>query len=136
MAEYYTFNEAAVAGVARIFREKEKTNAFNPMKDNQMTIEIVYPAQFRPYIHCKEQYQTPKIEKKGEYFIFTFGKEYSCKDFLEFIGNGGCVVFQHEAGVQIVTKQEETAKKIKSFVQRGNNFKISKGNNSLTVSLM
>lgn len=136
MAEYYTFNEASVAGVAKIVREKDKSNAFDPTTESCMSIEIERPAQFRPYIHCKEEYASPKIEKEGEYFIFTFGKEYKCKDFLEFIGNEGIVVFQHEDGVQIVTKREETAEKISSFVQRGTNFKISKGNNSLTVSLM
>ena len=136
MAEYYTFNEAAVAGVGRISREKDKANAFDPTTEETMTIQLISPAQYRPYIHCKEQYQAPDIKKEGDYYIFTFGKEYSCSDFREFIGSEGIVVFQHEEGVQIVTKREETAQKISSFVQRGSKFKISKGNNSLTVSLM
>ena len=136
MADYYTTNTAAVAGVAKLFREKDKISAFDPENDNCMSIELSTPAQYRPHIKCEENYQAPKCEHVGEYYIFTFGKEFKCDDFREFIDREGVVVFQNEESVEIVTKQKETARKIKDFVQRGKSFHISYGGRFITVSLL
>ncbi len=136
--EYFTTNNAAIAGVAAIRREDSKKDAFDPEKDQFLVLELKTPYQLRPHITCEEDYGAPIIKEEDEsegFFVFNFGKEYESKDFREFISNEGVIVFQNEHGVQLVTKNKKTAQKIKNFVQRGKKFRIKCGGHSITVEL-
>ena len=101
-----------------------------------MILDLKTPYQLRPHIACVEEYGVPEIKGNNEaegFYVFNFGKGYECKDFREFISREGVIVFQTEEGVQLVTKNEKTAQKIKNFVQKGKRFRIKSAGGSITV---